>query len=134
MSTSKDVIIIGGGAAGLTAAQYSARSNLSVLVIEQMASGGQALLIDELENYPGIPEAINGFEFGMNMEKQAKKFGAEFLSSTVKSIKKDGDIFTIETSKESFTSSAVIFATGAKHREMGVKGEKELSGRGPRQD
>jgi thioredoxin reductase (NADPH) len=76
MSTHKDVIIIGGGAAGLSAAQYSARSNLNVLVIEEMASGGQALLIDDLENYPGFPDGINGFLFSENMENQAKKFGA----------------------------------------------------------
>jgi thioredoxin reductase (NADPH) len=130
MSTHKDVIVIGGGAAGLAAAQYSARSNLNVLVIEQMASGGQALLIDELENYPGFPDGINGFEFSENMEKQARKFGSDFLSGTVKSIDKDGDIFTIDTSKGLFTSSAVIYATGAKHRHLDIPGEKELSGRG----
>ncbi len=130
MSTDRDVIIIGGGAAGLAAAQYSARSNLSVLVIEKMASGGQALLIDGLENYPGFPDPINGFEFSQNMEKQAKKFGAEFMNSTVKSISKRGDIFTVEASKGSFTCSAVIIATGAEHRHLGVPGEEELSGRG----
>lgn len=130
MSTHKDVIIIGGGSAGLAAAQYSARSNLKVLVIEEMASGGQALLIDDLENYPGFPDGINGFEFSENMEKQAKKFGAEFMNGSVKSLDKDGDIFTIETTKGLFTSSAVIIATGAKHRHLDIPGEKELSGRG----
>lgn len=130
MSTHRDVIIIGGGAAGLSAAQYSARSNLSVLVIEKMASGGQALLIDDLENYPGFSDGINGFEFSENMEKQAKKFGAEFLSGTVESIEKDSDIFTVGTSKGLFTSSAVIVASGAKHRHLDISGEEEFSGRG----
>ena len=130
MSTHKDVIIIGGGSAGLSAAQYSARSNLKVMVIEQMASGGQALLIDDLENYPGFPDGINGFEFSQNMEKQAKKFGAEFINGTVKSIDKDSDIFTVETSKGLFTCSAVIVSTGAKHRHLGIPGEEELAGRG----
>jgi len=130
MSTHKDVIIIGGGSAGLAAAQYSARSNLKVLVIEEMASGGQALLIDNLENYPGFPDGINGFEFSENMEKQAKKFGAEFMNGSVKSLEKDGDIFTVETTKGLFTSSTVIVATGAKHRHLEIAGEKELSGRG----
>ena len=130
MSTHKDVIIIGGGSAGLAAAQYSARSNLNVLVIEQMASGGQALLIDNLENYPGFPDGINGFEFSENMEKQAKKFGAEFINGSVKSIEKDSDIFSVDTSKGMFTSSAVIVATGANHRHLNVPGEDKLSGRG----
>jgi thioredoxin reductase (NADPH) len=130
MSTHRDVIIIGGGAAGLSAAQYSARSNLNVLVIEQMASGGQALLIDDLENYPGFPDGINGFEFSENMEKQAKKFGADFLSGTVQSIEKDSDIFTVATSKGLFTCSSVIMATGAKHKHLDIQGEKEFSGRG----
>lgn len=130
MSSHKDIIIIGGGAAGLSAAQYSARANLSVLVIEQMASGGQALLIDDLENYPGFSEGINGFEFSENMEKQAKKFGADFINASVKRIEKDADIFTIETTKGLLTSSAVIVATGAKHRHLEVPGENEFAGRG----
>ncbi len=130
MSSHKDVIVIGGGAAGLSAAQYSARSNLNVLVIEQMASGGQALLIDDLENYPGFPEGINGFEFSDNMEKQAKKFGADFINASVKKIEKDGDIFTVETTKGLLTSSAVIVATGAKHRHLDVPGENKFAGQG----
>lgn len=130
MSTHKDVIIVGGGTAGLAAAQYSARANLSVLVIEQMASGGQALLIDNLENYPGFPDGVNGFEFSENMEKQAKNFGAEFLNSTVNSIDKDGDIFTVNTTKGLFTSSTLIYATGAIHRHLQIPGETELAGRG----
>lgn len=130
MSTHRDVIIIGGGSAGLTAAQYCARSNLKVLVIEQMASGGQALLIDNLENYPGFPDGINGFEFSENMEKQARKFGAEFINASVNHIEKDIDIFTVETTKGLYTSSAVIAATGAMHRHLDIPGEQELSGRG----
>ncbi|MBI9099283.1 MAG: thioredoxin-disulfide reductase [Spirochaetaceae bacterium] len=130
MSTHRDIIIIGGGSAGLSAAQYSARSNLKVLVMEQMASGGQALLIDNLENYPGFPDGINGFEFSEKMEKQARKFGAEFLNCTVTSVEKDGDIFTVQSSKGLYTCSAVIYATGAKHRHLGIPGEEELAGRG----
>ena len=69
----RDLVIIGGGIAGLTAAQYGARSNLNTLVIEEMAPGGQALLIADLENYPGFPEPVNGFEFSMDMHKQASE-------------------------------------------------------------
>lgn len=126
----RDLVIIGGGVAGLTAAQYGARSNLSTLLIEEMAPGGQALLIADLENYPGFPEPVNGFEFSMDMHKQAQKFGAEFVTASVKDIKKEGAVFTIETSKETVTAKTVIIATGAKHRHLGVPGEEEFSGKG----
>jgi len=130
MQVDKDLIIIGGGAAGLSAAQYAARANLKVMVIEQMAAGGQCLIIGDLENYPGFPEPINGGEFAQLLEEQAKNFGAEFLITTASSIKKDGDIFTIETGKGTYTTYAVILSTGAQHRKLDVPGEKEFSGRG----
>jgi thioredoxin reductase (NADPH) len=126
----KDLVIIGGGIAGLSAAQYGARSNLDTLVIEEMAPGGQALLIADLENYPGFPEPVNGFEFSMDMQKQAQKFGAEFLTSSVKSIKKENNTFVIESSKETVEAKAVIIATGAKHRHLNIPGEEEFSGKG----
>jgi len=130
MSTHKDVIVIGAGAAGLSAAQYCARANLKVLVIEQMASGGQALQINDLENYPGFPEGINGFEFSSKLEDQAKKFGSGFSFGSVLRVDKDGDIFTIETEDGLLTSSAVIIATGAAHRHLHIPGEEELAGKG----
>ena len=126
----KDLVIIGGGIAGLTAAQYGARSNLNTLVIEEMAPGGQALLIADLENYPGFPEPVNGFQFSMDMHKQAQKFGAEFMTATVKGITKTENSFTIETSKEPVSAKTVIIATGAKHRHLGIPGEEEYSGKG----
>jgi len=126
----KDLVIIGGGIAGLSAAQYGARSNLNTLVIEEMAPGGQALLIADLENYPGFPEPVNGFQFSMDMHKQAQKFGAEFLTASVKGIEKKGREFHIETSKETIVAKAVLIATGAKHRHLDVPGEEEFSGRG----
>ncbi|QEN07199.1 thioredoxin-disulfide reductase [Oceanispirochaeta crateris] len=130
MSMEKDFVIIGGGIAGLSAAQYGARSNLETLVIEEMAPGGQALLISDLENYPGFPEPVNGFQFSMDMHKQAQKFGAEFMTASVRSIKKEGKSFIIETSKEIITAKAVVLATGAKHRHLEVPGEEEFGGRG----
>jgi thioredoxin reductase (NADPH) len=128
--TTHELIIIGGGAAGLTAGQYGARAGLATLVIEELAIGGQALIIEGLENYPGFPEPLSGFEFAERFEKQAKKFGAEFLYSSVKSLKKEGNVFSVETGKGVFTAWAVILATGAKHRVLGIPGEKEYAGRG----
>lgn len=130
MNNDYDVLIIGGGAAGLTAAQYAARANLKVAVIEEMAPGGQCLLIADLENYPGFPEAISGLEFSQRFEKQAKNFGAEFITATVKGIRKEKDLFHVDTSKGDLKSLTVIVATGAKHRKLGVPGEQEFSGRG----
>ena len=131
MSAQTDLIIIGAGPAGLTAAQYGARSNLSVLVLEQLAPGGQVLLIDMLENYPGIIPAKNGFDFIEGLRLQAENFGAKFLSDTAKAIQKDGDVFTVTLgSGDKRTAHAVIIATGAKHRTLDVPGEKEFSGRG----
>ncbi|MCK5200309.1 MAG: thioredoxin-disulfide reductase [Spirochaetales bacterium] len=130
MKADKDLIIIGGGPGGMAAAQYGARANLKVLVIEEMAPGGQALNISDLENYPGIPEAISGFDFSQNMEKQAEAFGAEFITTSATEVKKDGDLFHIKTPQGDFASFAVIMATGAKHRLLDVTGEKDFSGRG----
>ncbi len=130
MKVDKDLIVIGGGAAGLTAAQYGARANLSTLLIEEMAVGGQALLIEGLENYPGFTEPVNGYAFAQKFEEQARKFGAEILTGSVKSLSKEGQVFVLETTEGRLTASAVILATGAKHRTLGVPGEKEYSGKG----
>ena len=97
MTTDQDLIIIGAGGAGLSAAQYGARGNLRTLVLEELSSGGQALLIDELENYPGFPDAISGFDFTQKMEEQARKFGATFQNATVNSIRKVDHHFVLET-------------------------------------
>ena len=131
MQTNIDLLIIGAGPAGLTAAQYGARSNLSVIVLEQMAPGGQALLIDILENYPGIAPGKTGFEFGEDLRRQAKEFGAKFLSETAQSLSKDGETFTITLgSGQKLSAPAVILATGAQQRTLDIPGEKEFSGRG----
>jgi thioredoxin reductase (NADPH) len=130
MTTDRDLIIIGGGGAGLSAAQYGARANLRTLVLEEFASGGQALLIDALENYPGFPEPINGFDFTQKMEEQAKRFGAEFQNATVMSLRKENGFFVVETDRGPMTSDAVILATGAAHKTLGVPGESELAGKG----
>jgi len=129
--TDADLIIIGGGPAGLTAAQYGARANLSVLVLEQLAPGGQVLLIDVLENYPGIAQGKTGFEFSEDLHHQALEFGAKFLSEQVLSLNKEKDTFTITLGNgQTHSSRAVILATGAKHKTLDIPGEKEYYGRG----
>ncbi|MFQ3619422.1 MAG: thioredoxin-disulfide reductase [Spirochaetales bacterium] len=126
----RDLIIVGGGSAGLTAAQYGARANLRTLLLEEVALGGQNLIIEGLENYPGFPEPISGFELAQRFEQQAKNFGAEILIASVKHIEKNNDLFKVETNSGVLTTYAVIIATGAKHRMLGVPGEKELAGKG----
>ncbi len=130
MEKEYDLVIVGGGAAGLAAAQYGARANLRTILVEELAPGGQALLIDGLENYPGFSKPVSGFEFSAAMQEQAEAFGASFLTGSVTSIGKEGKSFVIETTEGNVQAPAVILATGARHRQLGVPGEKEFSGRG----
>jgi thioredoxin reductase (NADPH) len=130
MTVQRDLIVVGGGAAGLATAQYGARAGLDVLVLEQLACGGQALIINSIENYPGLSEPVSGFDLSQRMEQQAARFGAEIVNSTVSAIHRDGEIFTVETDRGPFTALAVVLATGAKHRHLDVPGERELAGRG----
>ena len=125
-----DLIIIGAGPAGLSAAQYGARANLKTLVIENAAVGGQVLNINDFENYPGVFPGVKGNEFIATMTEQAKAFGAEFLTATVSSIDKIKNQFIVKTDKGEQTSFTLVIATGAAHRKLGVPGEKELSGMG----
>jgi thioredoxin reductase (NADPH) len=130
MDSEYDLIVIGGGAAGLAAAQYGARANLKTLLVEEMAAGGQALLIDALENYPGVMGPVNGYDFSETMRAQAEAFGAFFLTATVSALRKEGGLFHLETSEGNLRAKAAILATGAKHRHVGVPGEEEFAGRG----
>ncbi|MEE0999425.1 MAG: thioredoxin-disulfide reductase, partial [Treponemataceae bacterium] len=125
-----DLIIIGAGPAGLSAAQYGARANLKTLVIENAAVGGQVLNINDFENYPGVFPGVKGNEFIATMTEQAKAFGADFLTATVSSIDKVKNQFIVKTDKGEQTSLTLVIATGAAHRKLGVPGEKELSGMG----
>ena len=131
-----DLLIIGAGPAGLSAAQYGARANLKVQVLEQMAPGGQALNIDILENYPGnIARGNNpprsGFDFSQDLHKQAEEFGAQFIMEETTSIVKSEDSFSVVLdSGKKLNAPAVILATGAERRKLGVSGETEMYGRG----
>ena len=130
VKTDQDLIIIGAGGAGLSAAQYGARGNLRTLVLEELSSGGQALLIDTLENYPGFSEPVSGFDFTQKMEEQAKKFGAKVENAAVSSLRRVEGIFVVETDRGPISTMAVILATGARHKTLGVPGEAEFAGKG----
>jgi len=130
MESNYELVILGAGPAGLAAAQYGARANLKTLVLEELAPGGLALIIDKLENYPGILDTVSGYDLAEIMVKQAERFGAEFASASAEAVEKKGDHFEVRTSEGSIAAEAVIVATGAKHRMLGVLGEERLAGRG----
>ncbi len=125
-----NVIIIGSGCAGLTAAIYAARANLSPLVIEGREPGGQLTLTTEVENFPGFPEGIMGPDLIENMRKQAKRFGATFHAGEVTAAELSQRPFTITAGKETYQSKALIVAAGASARLLGVPSEKEMIGHG----
>ena len=124
-----DIIIIGAGTAGLTAAIYAQRAGKNVLVFEGLAVGGQIVNTPDVENYPGIAHT-SGFEFANALFEQAKSFGAEIRYESVKEIRTEGDVKTVVTAKDSYEAKAVILATGAKNRPLGLAREQELIGRG----
>lgn len=126
----RDVIIIGSGPAGLTAAIYAARANLKPLVIAGMEQGGQITLTDDLENYPGFPEGVKGFELYQTLEKQAQRFGAEMMYDVVTEVDLTGDVKKVKTAKEEFEAKVVIIATGSTPKKLEVPGEKEYIGKG----
>lgn len=130
-SKSYDFIIVGAGAAGLTAAQYAARSGLNALVLDAGFAGGQVAQIYSLENYPGVFPVVNGFDFADTLRKQTESFGAEIIQAAVTSIEKSADgTFMVKTASAEFAAPCLLLATGAVHRELGVKGEELLKGKG----
>ena len=125
-----DVIIIGGGPAGYTAALYASRAGLDTLVIEKMGPGGQMALTDIIDNYPGFDEGIDGISLGMKMQAGAERFGAATEYAEVTSLELSEKIKTVETTSGSFLTRTLIIATGADPRKLGIEGEDALVGRG----
>ena len=125
-----DVMIVGGGPAGYTAALYCARAGLSTLVLENLSAGGQIALTEQVDNYPGFDEGIDGFTLGQKMEAQAERFGAETELAEVLSLSLQGEVKSAVTTEGTFQARVVILATGANPRPLGVADEEAFLGRG----
>ncbi len=131
MADVEDVIIIGSGPAGYTAALYTARANLSPLVIEGFAWGGLLQQTTDVENFPGYPRGIMGPEMMQDLRDQAERFGTRFITDDATRVElTDGGIQTVWIGDEAYRAKAVVLATGAQHKKLGIDGEELLSGRG----
>ena len=130
MENKYDVIVLGGGPAGYTAAMYTARAGLSTLVIEKLFAGGQMTQTPNIENYPGIPQGIDGVLLGMNFQAGAQNAGVRTLNAEVTEVKLRGEEKILTTAKGDFIGRAVIIATGAGHKHLGLNREWELTGKG----
>ena len=126
----RDVIVIGGGPAGYTAALYAARANLNPLVIEGMKWGGQLMITSDVENYPGYPEGVLGPAMMNDFRTQAERFGAEFVTEDVTRVDLSERPFRVYVEDEEYQANAVIVATGASARQLGLESERALHGRG----
>lgn len=130
MRETLDVVIIGAGPAGLAAAVYTGRARLNTLILEKGMPGGQILLTDLVENYPGFPEGIVPFQLMEDFRKQAEKFGAKIETDEAKKIQKQDDLWHVSGVKGKYPTRAVIIATGSVHLKLGLPGETKLTGRG----
>ena len=125
-----DMVIIGGGPGGYTAALYAARAGLQVLLIEKLSAGGQMALTEQVDNYPGFPQGIDGFSLAESMQQQAERFGAQTAYAQVLKLDLQAQPKVLQTSEGTFYGRAVILATGASPRELGLPNEQELVGSG----
>lgn len=125
-----DIVVIGAGPGGYTAALYAARAGLTVLVLEKMTPGGQMGTTDVIDNYPGFPEGVGGFDLAMQMKQGAERFGVQTKMAAVKSVDLSGEVKKVVTAKEEIEAKAVIIATGAHPRPLGIQREAELTGKG----
>lgn len=125
-----DMVIIGGGPGGYTAALYAVRAGLDTVLLEKFSAGGQMALTDQIDNYPGFENGIDGFTLAEKMKQGAERFGAQTKYAEVKSVDLNANPKVIETSEGTFYGRTVVFSTGANPRELGLPEEKELVGRG----
>ncbi|MFC1870925.1 thioredoxin-disulfide reductase [Chloroflexota bacterium] len=125
-----EVVIIGGGPAGLTAGLYTARARLKCLLIEKGVTGGMITYASQVDNFPGFPDGISGVDLTGLMEQQARKYGLEIISTEVTGIELEGERKVIATTGGDFTAKAVIIASGSERQKLGIPGEDELTGRG----
>ena len=130
MTDMYDLVIIGGGPAGMTAGLYAARARLKARLLEKLSPGGQILTTDWVDNYPGFPEGLSGFELVDRMRRQAERFELEITSQEVTALERDGDFIRILLADGELMSKALVIATGAQPDKLGVPGELELTGKG----
>ncbi|MCH8988146.1 MAG: thioredoxin-disulfide reductase [Chloroflexi bacterium] len=131
MEADYDVAILGAGAAGLAAGLYTTRAMMKTVILEQLGPGGQLLITDEIENYPGFPDGIKGQELAIRMDQQTARFGAESEYTEVIGIEDiEKPVKTVHTDDRDFTAKTIIIATGGAHNKLGVAGEDMLAGRG----
>ncbi|HEB35606.1 hypothetical protein LCGC14_0527950 [marine sediment metagenome] len=130
MRETLDVVIIGAGPAGLAAAVYTGRARLNTLILEKGMPGGQILLTDFVENYPGFPEGVVPFQLMEDFRKQAEKFGAKIETDEATKIQKKGELWQVFGVKDEYPTRAIIITTGSVYRKLGLPGEAKLTGRG----
>ena len=125
-----DVVIVGGGPGGYTAALYAARAGLDVLIVERLSAGGQMNLTGQIDNYPGFPEGVDGFGLSMSMQQQVERFGAKTKYAEVLKLELEGVIKKVVTNEGEYLAKSVVISTGANPRPLGVDRESEMIGRG----
>lgn len=130
MAKEYEVIIIGGGPAGLGAGIYASRARLACLLLEKAAPGGLIANAEKVENYPGFPDGVSGIELGELMQRHAQKFGLEIVTAEVQGLALAGDKKIVKTTNGDYTAKAVIVASGSEHNKLGIPGEEEFTGKG----